>query len=723
MYLSQIYVLHCTMNAGDDKENVEEEEEASGSSSTDMCGDKTENDCCAARPVHTNSAAVCNGEARPIHTNSAICNGDIKENECCAARPAHTNSTVCNGEARPIHTNSAICNGDRKENECCMGRPVHTNSAVCNGARPKTSNISSSNYSLKLNNNDSEKLHNGNDLDVYVRNNVDCCVTVDKCPSKVRSHDMRQYRGQDDEDSLSENEEGDEYCIYTYKGDENQMADLPSSFFRLGVAQPPGAGRESRSSSPDMDYLEMDFDPGPSNDRGDSSEDSDCCDMQHDERLDSVSNEVSPRVDRSPAEPVDHHIEDVDEEEDMGAVGENSHSPTINVDTKNDLNGSGPPVPATPSPPPPVSAAAAVHPPTVVEGVEGEHDSPPVESSTWSGVVDYLNSQSDSATDAEKYNLRSALYHCIMAKRLVLDKQESFTDCDQSNMHLKENTEASSPDANRPVEKIMIWSEKEASAKQVTQIGTSLCGVTAIVNVLVALNMPFSLDKLKEAVGTRFRREDAPVPEYLLSRCMAGVTHHDIIKAVDAISQGSLYARFFCMYPPRSFSLLRWLASWMKKGAIALATLNPQRVGSTGGGGEGLADCWHHQMVFGVGPRGVYLTNPLECVDEASMLMQLSSESVLRVRRADVINRWTPATDLTPLTRQPHRAWNSMNVLGQVVNIIREEKWNRQGLNRTLTSHISIPASYSSGITLIMSRQNPAFEQLVNAPQLPLAPT
>lgn len=652
MYLSQIFVLHCTMNAGDDKQNVEEEE-ASGSSSSDMCCDRKENECCGSRAV------------------------------------------------------------------------VHGNSAVCNGARPKTCNIpngiSSSNYSLKLNNNslESEKIHNGNDMDVYMRNNVDCCVSIDKCPPKVRKHvgdegrNLRQFRR--DEDSLSENEEEDEYCIYTYKGDENQMADLPSSFFRLGVAQPPGGRGESRSSSPDMDYLEMDFDPGPSNDRGDSSEDSDCCDMQHDERPDSGANEVSPRVNHSP-------LEDEDEEE-IGAVGE---TPRMNGDAKNDLNGSGNP-PATPSPPPP--------PPLVLPSptddslrLQCDRDSPPVDPvestlNRWSGVVDYLNSQSDSATDAEKYNLRSALYHCIMAKRLVLDKQASFDACDPSNMHLKENVEASSSDAHRPVEKIMIWSEKEASAKQVTQIGTSLCGVTAIVNVLVALNMPFSLDKLKEAVGTRYRKEDAPVPEYLLSRCVAGVTHHDIIKAIDIISQGSLHARFFCMYPERSFTLLRWLASWMKKGAIAVATLNLQQRGPGAGEGESLPDWWHHQMVFGVGPRGVYLTNPLECVDEATLRLQLSSASVLRVRRADVLNRWTPATDLTPLTRQPHLAWNKMNVLGQVVNIIREEKWNRQGLNRTLTSHISIPASYSSGITLIMSRENPAFDQLVNAPELPITPS
>lgn len=71
-------------------------------------------------------------------------------------------------------------------------------------------------------------------------------------------------------------------CIYTYRGGEH-LADLPSSFFSLDMglpldkhlpilplyaaAQPAGANvreQNSRASSPDMDFLEMDFDPGPS---------------------------------------------------------------------------------------------------------------------------------------------------------------------------------------------------------------------------------------------------------------------------------------------------------------------------------------------------------------------------------------------------------------------------------------------------------------------------
>lgn len=35
------------------------------------------------------------------------------------------------------------------------------------------------------------------------------------------------------------------------------------------------------------------------------------------------------------------------------------------------------------------------------------------------------------------------------------------------------------------VSKCMIWIEQEACVKQITQIGTSACGATAVINVIV----------------------------------------------------------------------------------------------------------------------------------------------------------------------------------------------------------------------------------------------
>uniref|UniRef100_A0A1I8G6N8 TFIIIC_delta domain-containing protein n=1 Tax=Macrostomum lignano TaxID=282301 RepID=A0A1I8G6N8_9PLAT len=128
----------------------------------------------------------------------------------------------------------------------------------------------------------------------------------------------------------------------------------------------------------------------------------------------------------------------------------------------------------------------------------------------------------------------------------------------------------------------------------------------------------------------------------------------------------------------------------MRRGAVAILTLNPQVIGgaavSTGaaspsadaaaattaagaGGGNGsrvVADAWHHQMVYGVTHEGVHLTNPHSLLTWPSLSAQLCSESVLLVRKADVCKVWTNNDDLTPLANQPDPRWTSMNVLGQV---------------------------------------------------------
>lgn len=74
----------------------------------------------------------------------------------------------------------------------------------------------------------------------------------------------------EDNDLLSISDDG---CIYTYKGD--QIADLPSSFFSLDIP-PPSPERipqnRDQNASPEMDFLEMDFDPGPSGDADSDSQ-------------------------------------------------------------------------------------------------------------------------------------------------------------------------------------------------------------------------------------------------------------------------------------------------------------------------------------------------------------------------------------------------------------------------------------------------------------------
>ena len=81
-----------------------------------------------------------------------------------------------------------------------------------------------------------------------------------------------------------------------------------------------------------------------------------------------------------------------------------------------------------------------------------------------------------------------------------------------------------------------------------------------------------------------------------------------------------------------------------------------------------IPDAWHHQMVFGVCPEGLFLNNPLECVSINKLLPELQSESVLLVRRHDILSRKGPTTDLRQLARHSDPRWNDMNVLGKIKN-------------------------------------------------------
>ncbi|XP_076067840.1 uncharacterized protein LOC143040602 isoform X2 [Oratosquilla oratoria] len=260
--------------------------------------------------------------------------------------------------------------------------------------------------------------------------------------------------------------------------------------------------------------------------------------------------------------------------------------------------------------------------------------------------------------------------------------------------------EGGSEDSCPRVEKTMIWTERQATSRQVTQIGTSACGATAVINVLLALDYPHSVEEVQKSIPTRLRAEKAQVVEYLFSRSVAGTTHVDLIEGVTKLTRGAVKARFFEMYPKRALQLCRWLADWISKGGVPLATLNLQ-VGVAPG--QTIPDAWHHQMVFGVGPQGVYLTNPLECVSDSLLADQLCTDSVLLVRRSDIVNRWGTGDKLILLTQHEDPRWRNMNVLGQVVGVVKEEAAPKviQG-RRHFTSHVTIPAAYKSGVTIFM---------------------
>lgn len=270
-----------------------------------------------------------------------------------------------------------------------------------------------------------------------------------------------------------------------------------------------------------------------------------------------------------------------------------------------------------------------------------------------------------------------------------------------------------------------FWSKDEAEEAQVEQIGVSACGATAVINVLKVLKLDHDVETINSAIHTRLRAEDAPLHEYLFSRALAGTVADDLIEGFKKVAGDKVYARFYHFFPKRKVNLIDWLREWMKMGVVPLMTLNLQRGVKAG---EEIPDAWHHQMVFGVDSDHVHLCNPIVACAPEILEEQLCSESVLKIRREDILSRIDSRCDLEGLNRHSDVRWSEMDVKGQVLKVLREEVSLSlpdtayfQVLKKWLfASHICIPAEYKSGITLCCTTDNKeAYEKLKNSSDLP----
>ncbi|GLV39821.1 hypothetical protein CBL_08113 [Carabus blaptoides fortunei] len=570
-------------------------------------------------------------------------------------------------------------------------------------------------------NSPSDELH----LDTTYFNDAEAGPSTSHGSNNIQQHSDLQQRLKDSESECSSdtgNDDlscSDECCIYTYKGD---MADLPRSFLNMDMPDNNDAQDQSRAgsrgSSPEMDFLEMDFDPGPSCD-ADSDESSINSDIKSyddlpegEEYETNDENPLQPNSDDPNINNSDNaaafYNSDLNEQSQKNNLSQQNviivpnNEPemqnVVNNETKQLTNGTFLTINLIDEPWIPKIIYHRTFCSSVLRESKGLH------SSSGDLISPNDNVIATTSTLDCRVNTSSSLYHSTMEKQLVLDKQPTTAD----EEHVLS------------VEKTMIWSEQEAATTQITQIGTSACGATAVLNVLLALGYPAPTnDQLIESVTTRQRANSSPLVQYLKSRSVAGSTHKDIIQGLNKITNGQVYARFFHMYPERYINLSQWLSYWIKKGAIPIATLNLQKGVKSG---NAIPDAWHHQMLFGVGPHGIYLTNPLERVEEGILWHHLSSESVLLVRREDILSRWNSKTNLRELMAIKGVQWHKLNVLGQVANVVREHQRlvSPQAVSRT---HVSIPAAYSAGITLAMNISNPACELLKHYPELPLLST
>lgn len=94
---------------------------------------------------------------------------------------------------------------------------------------------------------------------------------------------------------------------------------------------------------------------------------------------------------------------------------------------------------------------------------------------------------------------------------------------------------------------------------------------------------------LKALVPARLRDYDAPLMGYLRSRALAGTTHLDLIHGIERVSNGAATGAFFSinslgMTGRRFASVLR---GWLVAGAVPIVTMNLFLTGQ---------DAWHHQV-------------------------------------------------------------------------------------------------------------------------------
>ncbi|XP_067904837.1 uncharacterized protein [Heterodontus francisci] len=262
---------------------------------------------------------------------------------------------------------------------------------------------------------------------------------------------------------------------------------------------------------------------------------------------------------------------------------------------------------------------------------------------------------------------------------------------------------------------VMIWSLAEAVQKQTLQIGSSACGATAVVNVLQALGFDISSAVVDKCVQTKLRKHDAPLVEYLMSRSVAGATHQQLIDGAEKASEGKVMGRFFSFYPERSVELTAWLTSWMRKGAVAIATMNMQVAVPEG---EEIPDAWHHQMIFGVDTEGIYMTNPLEVEKRSLVERRLCSDSLLLVRQQDILTRLSEGTDFSVLAQLPeHSLWEQVDVARQVGQMVPKDVAPAEVSD---SGFVIIPAAYRSGVTLFALRHSELANELLSASELPL---
>lgn len=416
--------------------------------------------------------------------------------------------------------------------------------------------------------------------------------------------------------SVAESTSSDDSCVYMYRGDnENRNGN--------------DANKSVDCSSPEMDYLEMDFDPCQSNGQ-ESSDGSYNCENVELAKYDDVN------------EAVDDTNEDV-------------ATTPINFDGK---------YPST---------------------------------SSW---VDGINTESlepiPSTSNYQKPEIRES---CVSKTQNTVVESKPYVDVNASS----EQGEGA----------------PELSQKNIAEATGNSCCMSSI---LQAVHMLYSMEGLvteeeiiSKILSNHQNESDLSIVDYLYSVSKGGLTVPEMMNAMDKLFDGFITTRFFLTQPRRKVNLSSWLLYWLKKDVVPILSMNFHLTEDDCG--NAVNTSWHFQVVHAVGQKGIHLFSQFDCVSEEIIVKLLNNTSEVLISRDEIMSRWTPESDLSQLMTPPDHSWKKYNVLGQIVNVIRE---GITGKSEDEMKHIKIPSPHRTGILLLIRSDNPHCRELVEASDLPL---
>lgn len=162
-------------------------------------------------------------------------------------------------------------------------------------------------------------------------------------------------------------------------------------------------------------------------------------------------------------------------------------------------------------------------------------------------------------------------------------------------------------------------------------------------------------------------------------------------------------------------------------GAVPILTMNMQVCGD--GTAGCVADAWHHQAVYGVDDSDiVHLTNGDRIIPRWAIEAMLTAPSVLLVKTQDVLRWYTDGEDLNAVNKDGR--WRLNQVVQQVQAVVAQRNSGvtvteasemhvmSRGSSKPIT-HISIPACYTAGITVLAAKGTAAFDVVARCGDAP----